>query len=337
MPQTRLIRVDSDTPDPSVIDEACRVLSAGGLVAFPTETVYGLGADAMNADAVRSVFAAKGRPADNPLIVHLADASQLGMVARDVPARAMRLAGTFWPGPITLVLPVRPEVPREVTAGLPTVAVRVPDHAVPRQIVQRLGRGLVGPSANLSGRPSPTTGPHVMDDLNGRVDLILDAGPTRIGLESTVVDMTVDPPAILREGGISHDALLTELGAVRTPDDVTLLRRSPGTRHRHYAPAATVVLVPSGDEQRLQRAVDEARASGKMTAVIVHTFELPVVRAHVVVRVAGDERSYAHQLYATLRSLDARGVSVIVVESVPGSGLWRTIADRLRRAAEPPS
>jgi L-threonylcarbamoyladenylate synthase len=335
VPQTRLIRVDPERPDTSVIDEACRVLSAGGLVAFPTETVYGLGADAMNAEAVRAVFAAKGRPADNPLIVHLADAGQIGMVAADVPAAARRLAEMFWPGPITLVLPVRSNVPKEVTAGLATVAVRVPDHAVPREIVRRLGRGLVGPSANLSGRPSPTTGSHVMDDLNGRVDLILDAGPTRIGLESTVVDVTMDPPVILREGGISHDALLTELGAVRTSDDITLLRRSPGTRHRHYAPAATVVLVPPGDEQRLQRAVDEARASGGPIAVILHTFDLPVARADVVVRVAGDERSYAHQLYATLRALDARGIRVIVAESVPGSGLWRTIADRLRRAAEP--
>ncbi len=337
MPETRLIRVDPIAPDPSIIEDACRVLSGGGLVAFPTETVYGLGADAMNADAVRSVFSAKGRPADNPLIVHLSDASQIGMVATDVPASARRLAARFWPGPITLVVPARIDVPKEVRAGLPTVAVRVPDHPVPREIVRCLGRGLVGPSANLSGRPSPTTGAHVMDDLRGVVDLILDAGPTRIGIESTVVDVTVDPPAILREGGISHDELLSELGAVRTPDEVTLLRRAPGTRHRHYAPSAKLVLVPPGDEQRLQRAVDDARAEGGPTGVIVHTFDLPVKRADVVVRVAGDESSYAHQLYATLRALDARGIKVIVVESVPGSGLWRTIADRLRRAAEPPA
>ncbi len=256
-------------------------------------------------------------------------------VASEVPPAARRLADRFWPGPITLVLPARSDVPAEVTAGLSTVAVRVPDHTVPRELIRRFGRGLVGPSANLSGRPSPTTGGHVYDDLNGRVDLILDAGPTRIGLESTVVDVTVSPPAILREGGISHDALLVELGSIRTPDDVTLLRRSPGTRHRHYAPRATVILVPPGDEGRLQRAVDEAAASGGPTAVIVHTFDLPVVRADVVVRVAGDSTSYARQFYATLRTLDARGISVIVVESVPDSGLWRTIADRLRRAAEP--
>lgn len=335
VPVTRILALKGDSPDPGVLDEAVRVLARGGLVAFPTETVYGLGADAMNAAAVRSVFTAKGRPADNPLIVHLAEATQIDDVADSIPAIARDLARSFWPGPLTLVVHGRPGIPKEVTAGLPTVAVRVPDHPVPRELVLRLGRGIVGPSANTSGRPSPTEAAHVLADLSGSVDIILDAGPTRIGLESTVVDVTVDPPAILRQGGLTQEQLESVAGSVTPSPDVDSLRRSPGTRYRHYAPAATVVLVPRGDVAGILRAIHDHREEGRRVGVIVHSVALSDAAADRVSRLDAAVAVYARQFYSALREMDASGMQTVIVEEVDDSGLGRTLADRMRRAAQP--
>ncbi|HWQ14189.1 MAG TPA: L-threonylcarbamoyladenylate synthase, partial [Roseiflexaceae bacterium] len=204
---TRIHSVDPLHPDPSVIDEAAGVIRAGGLVAFPTETVYGLGANALDAAAVGRVFAAKGRPASDPLIVHLRAADQLAQVAVDIPPEAVELARRLWPGPLTLVLRRHLRVPPEVTAGRDTVAVRVPAHPVALALIAAAGVPVVAPSANLFSRPSPTTAQHVLEDLRGRVDLVLDAGPAAIGIESTVVDLTSDPPALLRPGGVPAEEL----------------------------------------------------------------------------------------------------------------------------------
>src|SRR3989304_5735813 len=242
MPETKLIIMSLEKPDLEGLKEAADILRKGGLVVFPTETVYGLGADAVNADAVKRVFDAKGRPPDNPLIVHIADRHQLIDLADEVPEKGQRLAKEFWPGPLTLVVKRTFLVPDIVTAGLDTVGIRMPDHPVALALIEEFEGGIVGPSANLSGRPSPTSAQHAMDDLKGRGDVVLNAGPTEIGIESTVLDVTVDPPVILRWGGLHKESLEDIIGPVRGAADVELLKRSPGTRHRHYAPRAPVVL-----------------------------------------------------------------------------------------------
>ncbi len=334
MPHTRLLSIAADSPNPAVLDEAVAILSKGGLVAFPTETVYGLGADATRAEAVRSVFAAKGRPADNPLIVHLADALEMTSVAVDIPPVAQTLASAFWPGPLTLVLTCRPHLPKEVTAGLSTVAVRVPDHAVPRELVRRLGRGIVGPSANSSGRPSPTTAEHVRTDLDGKVDLILDSGPTRIGVESTVLDLTRGVPSILRQGGLTQEQIESVIGAISSAAGSEALKRSPGTRHRHYAPNAKVILVRAGDGEGVLRKVAECKVAGKRVGVLIHTITMGDGVADVTIRVERDPKVYAQRFYAALRDMDTAGMDCVIIEEVEDSGLGRTLTDRMRRAAE---
>jgi len=333
VPETRILPVSSDHPSANVIDEAAAILNAGGIVAFPTETVYGLAADAFNENAVRRVFAAKGRPGDNPLIVHLAGVEQVSQVAAKVPSLAERLAAAFWPGPLTLVLHGNGMLPAAVTAGLDTVAVRVPDHPVPRDIIIKLGRGIVGPSANLSGRPSPTTAGHVFADLQGQIDLILDAGPTHIGLESTVVDVTVRPPVILRPGGVTREELEKTAGPMRIAEDLALLRRSPGTRHRHYAPRAEVIVVQEGGQNALDQNLSDLRAGGRSIGVIVRTLNVESTSGLRVVRAKGSVESYARLLFGALRELDGAGVDAIVIEAPEERGIGEAIVDRIRRAA----
>lgn len=303
-------------------------------MAFPTETVYGLGADATQAKAVRAVFAAKGRPADNPLIVHLADAAELESVALEIPPTARILAEAFWPGPLTLVLKSRPHIPDVVTAGLSTVAVRVPDHLVPRELVRRLGRGIVGPSANASGRPSPTTAQHVHADLDGKVDLILDSGPTRIGMESTVVDLTASTPLILRQGGLTQEQIESLIGPLSSAAGSDAMMRSPGTRHRHYAPKAKVILIRTGDSEGAHRTVAECKASGDRVGVIFHSISMNEGVADLTIRLGREPGDYARSFYAALRDMDSAGMVFVIVEEVENSGLGRTLTDRMKRAAE---
>ena len=311
--------------DPAAIERAAAVLRAGGLVAFPTETVYGLGADALDAAAVRGIFAAKGRPADNPLIVHVADAAAVRPLVTAVTPAAEALM-SFWPGPLTLVLPRAKVVPDATTAGQPTVALRVPAHPAALALLRACGRPIAAPSANRSGRPSPTTAQHVREDLDGRVDVILDGGPTQVGLESTVVDCTRAVPLVLRTGGLPVEALRAAVGAVDVlvGQDPEAMARSPGLRHRHYAPRARVVLVEPGD----------AAAMGGEGVAVMSRRAAPagfVGRWRVMPL---ELEGYARELFAALRELDEAGARVIVVEAVPAEGLGRAIADRLRRAAE---
>jgi len=307
------------------------VLRRGGLVAFPTETVYGLGADAFNERAVRQVFEAKGRPPDNPVIVHVSEIEQFFQIGKDIPPAATALAETFWPGPLTLVVKHRAQLPDAVTAGLPTVAVRMPDHPVALALIESLGRGIIGPSANISGRPSPTTAKHVMDDLNGKIEIILDGGPTRIGVESTVLDLTSNPPAILRLGGLPHDAIRKVIGKISEPT-ADALRRSPGTRYRHYAPRAQVVLLTMGDAKVFDDLIARLRRDGKRMGCILHTLSTSAADDLVVVRTRAEE--YPSALYFTLRDFDDRALDVILVESIPEVGVGEAVMDRLRRAAE---
>lgn len=302
---------------------AAALLRSGGLVAFPTETVYGLGANALDEQAVRRVFAAKGRPADNPLIVHVASLDEVTSVARSLPPAARRLAERYWPGPLTLVLDTRPEVPSVTRGGLATIAVRVPAHPLALELLREAGVPVAAPSANRSGRPSPTTAAHVRDDLGDRVDLVLDGGPCVLGLESTVVDARGDVPVVLREGSLSAD----ELGALA--GSAAQLGASPGTRHRHYAPRCQVVVAPVGLGASVAAA---SHAEGRQVALVGPDGTPEGVLGLAVVDGAEE---LGRRLYALLRQAEDAGVDVVVVEGVPEHGVGRAVMDRLRRAAEP--
>lgn len=292
------------------VDHALEVLRNGGLVAIPTETVYGLAADARNADAVRRVFTAKGRPADHPLIVHIAGADEVLDWAAELPAQAALLAGTCWPGPLTLLLRRRPDVLDVVTGGLPTVGLRVPAHPLTTELLTRFGGGLAAPSANPFGRVSPTTAEHVDHDLGDLVDYVLDGGRCPVGVESTIVDCTVTPPQILRPGGIPAEQIGSLLdGRLATASGAS---RAPGMLAAHYAPRATVVLVDSSAEAL-------ATAYGKQGAWVLDRTENLV--------------EYARSLYSDLRQADARGVTTVVAVLPPPTGLGHAIRDRLAKAA----
>ncbi len=316
--------------DPAAIARAAQVLQDGGLVAFPTETVYGLGADALASEAVAKIFAAKGRPADNPLIVHVADVDAARTLVRSFPPLAEQAAAAWWPGPLTLVLPrARARVPDATTAGQDTVAIRVPAHPVALALLRACGRPLAAPSANRSGRPSPTRAEHVLADLGGRVELILDGGPTLHGLESSVLDLSGARPLLLRRGAVTLEQLRAVLGEVDTldGDDAAALARSPGLRHRHYAPRARVELVGEGEGEG---AASRALAAGERVALVCRR---EAVTAALLLRLPTELAGFGRELFAGLRALDAAGVDRIVIEAVPELGVGAAIMDRLRRAA----
>lgn len=329
MQQTEILPADD-----VALEKAARIIRAAGLVAFPTETVYGLGADALNESAVRKIFAAKERPPDNPLIVHIAQPAQLLALVLAVPQRAWQLAEKFWPGPLTLVLKKSGRVPQITTGGLETVAVRCPAHPIAQKLIAASGCPIAAPSANRFGRPSPTCAEHVLEDLDGRIDLILDGGPTLIGVESTVLDLTQDPPMVLRPGGVTVEELRALLGEVRLlePSEREAARRSPGTRYRHYAPKAKLLLIEPGQAESV---VSSLVAAGRKVGVLGRSEATCFAPTVLVEIMPTDIRSYARRLFAALRALDAQGVEVIVVEPVCEEGLGRAIMDRLRRAAQP--
>jgi L-threonylcarbamoyladenylate synthase len=328
------MKFDNEPFDASRIRFAADVLRKGGLVAFPTETVYGLGADAMNVNAVEKVFKAKGRPSDNPLIVHIAGIENIGIYTDTLPEKGLKLAKIFWPGPLTLILKKNKEVPDIVSANLNTIALRVPNHLVTLEMLKCFGGGIVGPSANISGRPSPTTAEHVYQDLNGKIDVIIDAGPTNIGIESTVIDVTVDPPVILRMGGLSTEDIEKEIGKVDRTEEQDLLNRSPGTRHRHYSPKARVVLFPEGDIKKFRNLVEEGKSSKIKFGAITYSQALKDTEngpSHITI---GPEAVlYAKNIFRALRELDGKSLDVIYVESVKEEGIGAAIMDRLRKAS----
>jgi L-threonylcarbamoyladenylate synthase len=312
--------------DPQAMDEAVRLLQSGELVAFPTETVYGLGADASNLAAVARIFAAKGRPADHPLIVHLASAAQVDAWAREFPPKARALAAAFWPGPLTIVLPRAPGVPDTITGGQDTVALRVPSHPVAQELLRRLGRGIAAPSANRYGRVSPTLADHVREELGERVALVLDGGACEVGLESTIVGCDGPRVSLLRPGRITRRDLENVVGplAATTAD----APRVPGSHRAHYAPATPVELhdAASLDRQR-------AGAAAARLAVLARR-PRPAGTQVLEWRVAPqDPAGFGHELYASLRALDGLGASRILVEQVPPGEEWTAIRDRLVRAA----
>ncbi len=327
-----LLPINPAAPAADVLHRAAAVIRAGGLVAFPTETVYGLGAHALDPAAVARLYAAKGRPAYNPLIVHLADAAGARALVAAWPDAAERLARAFWPGPLTLVLPRRDVVPAAITAGLPSVAVRVPAHPVALALLREAGVPIAAPSANRFTELSPTTAAHVAASLGDGVDLILDGGPTTVGIESTVVDLAGPRPRILRPGMISSAQIADVVGAV---DDAPVAvadgepRSSPGMVERHYAPRAR--LVPFDDATRAAALAVAGRAAAGGARVGAIAFApLPVADPVVLPR---DAAGYAARLYAALHELDDRGCRLVLVERVPEGPAWAGVHDRLERAA----
>ncbi|WP_159942114.1 MULTISPECIES: L-threonylcarbamoyladenylate synthase [unclassified Nocardiopsis] len=314
------------------IEKAAHVLRTGGLVALPTETVYGLGANAEDPDAVARIFAVKGRPPSHPLILHIGDTARLRDWVEDVPDTARVLAGRFWPGPLTLVLRRGRRVPLEVTGGLETVAVRVPAHPAALALLEAFGGGVTAPSANRFGSVSPTTARHVREELGADVDLVLDGGPCGVGVESTIVDATGEEPSILRPGGVAREDLEEALGGpVSTP--ATSPVRVPGQHPSHYAPHARVVLVPP---EELAGEAERLRARGHRVGVLLPPAcgDAPA-GAHAVVPVPASTAEYARGLYGFLREFDRRGCEVIVASLPADEGLGFAIANRLRRAAGP--
>ncbi|MFI5362166.1 MAG: L-threonylcarbamoyladenylate synthase [Elusimicrobiota bacterium] len=319
-PRTRLARADA-----AGLSRAARILRSGGLVAFPTETVYGLGARAFDAAAARRVYRAKGRPSGNPLIVHVDGEAMLALVARRVSPLSRRLMKSFWPGPLTLIFDKTPAVPAAVTGGRGTVAVRCPAHPAARALIRALGEPIAAPSANRSGRPSPTTAAHVLYDLRGRVPLILDGGPCRRGLESAIVDARGLRPVLLRPGTITTEELARAARA-RVAAPGRSAPPAPGTRHRHYAPACLVVPVAPC---RVRKGLS---ALGPRDG-LVHRSKGAAGLASFVRRVPGGVARYAREIFAALRSAETAGVRTLYVETVPDRGVGRAVMDRLRRAA----
>ena len=312
---------------------AADFLRTGKTVAFPTETVYGLGADALNAQAVEKIFVAKGRPSDNPLIVHIASIAQLDEIASDISFLAKRLIERFWPGPLTIVVRRKPQVPNIVTAGLDTVAVRMPEHATARELIRLADRPIVAPSANRSGRPSATTWESVLADLDCRIDAIVCGGPTRIGLESTVVDATGTEPIILRHGAITQEMIASACGEVASGNS-ELQVRSPGTRHRHYQPQAKVQLVE--DLLKLDPSSQRCGMIGLSEAEHRDLIETKLKNRfpQATVRLCASQEEYASELFEFFRHCDRLGLDRIYCQRVPHLGLGRAIMDRLQRAAE---
>ncbi len=332
--KTKYLTMDS----PNVAQQAAAIIKSGGLVALPTETVYGLGANGLDENAVARIFIAKGRPQDNPLILHVADPRQMADICHSIPDAAWALAERFWPGPLTMVLPAKAAVPKGTTAGLSTVAVRCPDHALARQIIALSGVPIAAPSANLSGTPSTTTAQHVLHDHDGKIDAIVDGGPCRVGVESTIVDMTETPPRLLRPGGITPEQLTEVLGALTVDKAVTAqidkdqVVKAPGMKYRHYAPEAPVVIV-SGSREAASRYIHAHYAPGER--VLCFAEELPLYEGCDPLSYGSeaDPGTLSAGLFDALRQLDTPQVKKVYARCPVGGGIAYAVQNRLKKAA----
>ena len=324
------------------IERAAEILRTGGLVGIPTETVYGLGANGLNGDAVSNIFTAKGRPQDNPLILHVPEASWLERYCRDIPEAAWKLAEAFWPGPMTMILPRKEMVPDAVTAGLDTVGIRCPGHELCREIIRLADVPVAAPSGNRSGRPSPTTAAHMLEDMEGRIDAIVDGGPCSVGVESTIIDVTCDPPCLLRPGGVTLEQLRSVLGEVALDPAITRAMaagekpRAPGMKYRHYAPVAPVTVVTGSPDLCARYIADHAAHND---GIICFDEYLPLFRtpgsARTVLGIgpADDKEEQARRIFDALRSFDHTGVPAIWTQCPDALGLGLAISNRLNKAA----
>lgn len=340
---TQIVTVDENKIDMAVISRAGDILMAGGLVAFPTETVYGLGGDALNGNSSAKIYAAKGRPSDNPLIVHIADLDALSLLVKEIPKEAYLLAEKYWPGPLTMIFHKSDVVPYATTGGLDTVAVRMPSHKTAQALIRAAGGYVAAPSANRSGRPSPTVAEYVIEDLNGYVDMIIDGGTVNIGLESTIIDLTGDIPMILRPGYITEEMLAEVLGSVDT--DKTILEevsgqapKAPGMKYRHYAPKGSLIIV-EGDRDKVISYINEQteklRMQGVRTGIIATDETKEAYRGDVIKSVGSrsDEEAIARHLFRILREFDDEGVQSMFSEAFHSQGIGQAIMNRLLKAA----
>lgn len=342
--ETKLYKIDPENIDISKMQEAGKLIASGELVAFPTETVYGLGGDALDPAAAGKIYEAKGRPSDNPLIVHIAEFSDLDRVGKNIPQQAKKLAEVFWPGPLTMIVWKKEEVPFATTGGLNTVAVRMPNHPVALELIRKSGKLIAAPSANTSGRPSPTEASHVMGDLQGRIAMVLDGGAVGIGIESTIIDLTEPVPMILRPGYITQEMLSEVLGEQVVMDpgiiaaDDTTKPKAPGMKYKHYAPKADMIIVDGERDAVVEKINDLTRlahADGKKTAVIATEETKGKYTADVVLNIGAreDEDSIARHMYKILRDCDKLEVEVIFSESFKTPRIGQAIMNRLLKAA----
>lgn len=341
--KTIVKKIDRNNIDENIIQEAGQILKKGGLVTIPTETVYGLGANALDEEAAKKTYAAKGRPSDNPLIVHIARMEDLDKIVTEVPENARKIAARFWPGPLTMIFNKSTCVPLGTTGGLETVAVRMPDDEIARRIILAGGGYISAPSANTSGKPSPTTAGHVEDDLGGKIDMIVDGGSVEIGVESTILDMTVEPPMILRPGAITKQMLSEVIGEV-TVDETLISEQSgkapkaPGMKYRHYAPNADMIIVEGEPEETVkairQLAYEDAR-QGKKVGIIATNESMPLYTTGVVKSIGSreNEKTVARNLYKILREFNEEDISCIYSEAFSEEGIGTAIMNRLGKAA----
>lgn len=343
--QTKIVKIDREHFAATDLSEAGEIIRSGGLVAFPTETVYGLGGNALDPEAASKIYAAKGRPSDNPLIVHIADMTDLKDIVTEVPEAAQKLAEAFWPGPMTLVMNKKETIPDKTTGGLKTVAVRMPIDEVARALIRVSSVPIAAPSANRSGRPSTTTAAHCIEDLDGRIEMIIDGGSACIGLESTIVDVTGEIPMLLRPGAITLEMLREVLGrvdidpAIIGPMAEDIKPKAPGMKYKHYAPKADLTIV-TGETQKVRDKINELIkadiAAGKKVGVIATLESRNAYRGQTTLKVIGtrsDESTVAKSLFSILREFDDTGVDKIYSEGFEDSGIGRAIMNRLRKAA----
>lgn len=342
--ETKILKIDPDRVEKEEMKEAARLIEQGELVAFPTETVYGLGADALRPEASAKIYAAKGRPSDNPLIVHIADFTDMERVAREIPDSARKLAEAFWPGPLTMVVWKSEAVPSTTTGGMETVAVRMPNHPIALELIRQSGCLIAAPSANTSGRPSPTEASHVVEDLKGKIAMVVDGGPVGIGIESTIIDLTEKVPMVLRPGYITPEMLASVLGEEVIIDpgiiamDDTRKPKAPGMKYKHYAPKANMIIVDGQEEkvvEKINSLVGEAKGRSQKVAVIATEETMSRYKADVVLCIGkrNDEDSIAQHLYKILRDCDELEIDLIYSESFATPRIGQAIMNRLLKAA----
>ncbi len=342
--KTRLIKISTENPEPQLVEAAARILREGGLVAFPTETVYGLGGNGLDSEACKKIYIAKGRPSDNPLILHISQISELRPIVWEIPPSAQKLMDAFWPGPLTLIFPKSDIVPMAATGGLDTVAVRFPSHPVAMAIIRQSGLPIAGPSANSSGKPSPTRASHVEFDLSGKIDMIVDGGAAEWGLESTIVDVSGEVPVILRPGAITKEMMEAVVDrilidpAILSKPSADLRPKAPGMKYTHYSPVAKVTLV-RGDREGVIRKVNELceadKAQGKKTGVMATEATKERYHADVVLSLGNRDKleEIGANLFNHLRKFDFLGVDTVYSEVFPEEGEGLAIMNRLNKAA----
>lgn len=326
MKATKIIKINPENPDLKLIKQAAEILKSGGLCVFPTETVYGLGANGLNSESVKQIFIAKGRPADNPLILHISNRSMIEQIASDISPKAEILMDKFMPGPLALVFKKNESVPSEVSAGLTTVAVRMPANKIALALIEECGFPIAAPSANISGKPSPTDAEHAIDDLFGKVDCIIDGGPTNIGIESTVLDMTYEVPQLLRPGNVTINMIEKEIGRIELPKNNSEIR-SPGMKYKHYAPKAKVIIAENYDEL-MQLAQKYHSENVKFSLVC----DRPTKEFECTFLYKSNEHLAAN-LFSIFRTADKNKVEVIILKAVEEDGLGLAIMNRIKKAA----